>query len=159
MSPNRAVSFADDFQILCALITHLGAHEKWQSRTPSEIAGSLAMERSEVERVLGSYPCFFRESANRKNNERCFTVHLRYARRKISPTTGSHESEPMTPEEIGMLVSTLTQMVGLEKEESHFLRELRSNNKRQTFTNLVALAVAVIAAISALVVALLKSSA
>lgn len=156
MSLNKSISFSEDFQIICALITHLGAHERWQSRTPSEIANSLAMERSEVERVLGSYPCFFRESANRKNKERCFTVHLRYARRKKNPISGAHESEPMTPEEIGILINTLTQMVGLEKEESQFLRELRSNNKRQTITNLVALTVAVIAAISALVAALLK---
>lgn len=159
MGQIESVSFTEDFQALCALITHLGAHEKWQSRTPSEIAGSLAMGRSEVERVLGSYPCFFRESANRKNGERCFTVHLRYARRRANPSTGSHESEPMTPEEIGMLINVLTQMVSLEREESHFMRELRDNSKRQTLTNLVALSVAVISAIAVLVAALLKSGA
>ena len=152
----KSISFTEDFQVLCALITHLRAHEKWQSRTPSEIAGSLAMERVEIERVLGSYPCFFRESANRKNGERCFTVHLRYARRRKNPTTGSHESEPMIPEEIGMLINTLTQMVALEKEESHFVQELRENNKRHNLTNRMALSVALISTLSTLTVALLK---
>jgi hypothetical protein len=156
MSQTAAASFSADFQILCALITHLGAHERWQSRTPSEIAGSLAMDRHEIERVLGAYPCFFRESANRKNGERCFTVHLRYARRHTHPVTGAHESLPLTPEEIGMLINTLTQMVSIEREESRFVSELRDNNRRQTLTNLVALSVAVISAIAVLVAAMLK---
>lgn len=153
-----ATPFTDDFQMLCALITHLGSHEKWQSRTPSEIGGSLAKPPKEVERVLAAFPCFFRESTNRKNGERLFTVHLRYARRKIDPTTGSHVSEPMNPEEIGILISLLTQMVSLEKQESQFVIEMRENNKSHAQGVSVAIIVALISAIASLVVAIMKSS-
>ncbi len=106
--------FTDDFQMICALITHLGSHEKWQSRTSSEIGGSLAMPPQEVERVLIAFPCFFRESTNHKNGQRLFTVHLRYARRKVDQNTGSHMSEPMNPQEIGILINLLTHNYLLE---------------------------------------------
>ncbi|ACM20087.1 hypothetical protein Geob_1729 [Geotalea daltonii FRC-32] len=151
-----ATPFTDDFQMLCALITHLGSHEKWQSRTPSEIGGSLAMPPAEVERVLAAFPCFFRESTNRKNGERLFTVHLRYARRKKDPVSGDNVSEPMTPEEIGLLMTLLTQMVSLEKQESQFVVEMRENNKSHARTVTTAIIVAVISALASLLVALLK---
>lgn len=153
---NLDTPFTHDFQILCALITHLGSHERWQSRTSSEIAGSLAMSKSEVERVLISYPCFFRESSNRKNGERLFTVHLRYARRKKDPNTGSHVSEPLTPEEIGILINALIQMVSIETQESRFSRELRESSRRNQLTTLVAILVACISAFTTLIAAILK---
>ena len=149
--------FTRDFQMLCALITHLGTHEKWQARSPSEIAGSLAMDASEVERVLGAYPCFFRESTNRNNQgERLFTVHLRYARRHTDPVTGAHVSLPMTPEEIGPVIETLMQMVSIESQESLFARELRQSNRRLMVTTSVALIAAVLSATATIIVSLLK---
>lgn len=153
-----ATPFSNDFQILCALITHLGSHEKWQSRTPSEIGGSLALPPKEVERVLIAFPCFFRQSTNRKNGERLFTVHLRYARRKIDKNTGSHVSEPMNPEEIGILITLLTQMISIEKQESQFLIEMRESNRSNAHSVFVAVTIALISAITSLVVALMKSS-
>ncbi len=153
-----ATPFSNDFQILCALITHLGSHEKWQSRTASEIGGSLAMPPKEVERVLIAFPCFFRESTNRRNGERLFTVHLRYARRKIDENTGSHVSEPMNPEEIGILITLLIQMVSIEKQESQFVIEMRESNRSNAHSVLVAITIALISAITSLVVALMKSS-
>lgn len=148
--------FTDDFQMLCALITHLGSHEKWQSRTPAEIGGSLAMDPKEVERVLGAFPCFFRESANRKKGQRLFTVHLRYARRKKDPVTGSHVSEPMTPEEIGILIDLLTQMVSIETQESQFVVEMRENNRSHARSVWVAIAIALISSITSVVVSIIK---
>ncbi|MFV9147085.1 hypothetical protein ABQ327_21610, partial [Enterobacter hormaechei] len=61
---NSVPSFTQDFHYLTALIQHLGAHEKWNSRTPRNIADSLGMDINEVERVLRSYPAFFRRSGN-----------------------------------------------------------------------------------------------
>jgi hypothetical protein len=149
--------FSDDFQMLCALITHLGAHEKWQARSPSQVAGRLAMPQDEVERVLGSYPCFFRESTNKnKQGERLFTVHLRYARRVLDPETGSHVSQPMTSDEIGLLIDTLVKMVSMESQESRFVRELQQSNRRQFLTTLGAILVASLTTTATVLVALLK---
>ena len=61
-------NFTRDFHILTALICHLSTTH-WKSRTPSEIAGSLAMDRDEVKKVLLAYPGFFRESKNRKKGK------------------------------------------------------------------------------------------
>ncbi|MCE9981450.1 hypothetical protein LZ656_03500 [Leclercia adecarboxylata] len=77
------VSFVRDFHYLTALIQHLGAHERWNSRTPRNIADSIGMEMGEIERVLISYPAFFRRSSNLSTQgEPLFMIHLRYARRK-----------------------------------------------------------------------------
>jgi len=149
--------YTADFQMLCALITHLGTHERWQSRSASQVAGSLAMPVDEVERVLVSYPAFFRESTNRNaQGERLFTVHLRYARRVIDPTTKSHVALPLTPQEAGMLIGTVMQMVSIESQESHFVRDLRASNKRHAVTTLVAVLVALMSAAATIVVALMK---
>jgi hypothetical protein len=146
--------FSYDFQRICALITHLGAHEKWQSRPPSDIAFSLAMDKDEVSRVLNAFPCFFRKSGQKNNGEELFTVHLRYARRK--EVNGVKSSEPMNPEEIGILINILMQMVSIEKQESRFVIEMRENNKRHEMGISVAIIVALISAISSLMVAILK---
>lgn len=56
--------FTQDFHYLTALIQHLGAHEKWNSRTPRNIPQSLGLELDVVKRVLENYPAFFRKSSN-----------------------------------------------------------------------------------------------
>lgn len=153
---NENLSFTNDFQSICALIIHLGTHEKWQSRTAREIAGSLAMDREEVERILLTYPCFFRESTNRKEGQRLFTVHLRYTRRKKDPITGEHIAEPLTAEEIGILINILMQMVSIEKQESQFFTELKESNKKNNQTTFIAILVACISALTTLISAVLK---
>ena len=48
MSNTPKLSFTEDFHYLAALIQHLGAHEKWNSRTPRNIADSLGLDMAEV---------------------------------------------------------------------------------------------------------------
>jgi muconolactone delta-isomerase len=63
-SAHNEPSFVRDFHYLTALIRHLGAHERWNSRIPRNYADSLGMYMPEVERLLASYPTFFRRTSN-----------------------------------------------------------------------------------------------
>lgn len=63
-SAQNEPSFVRDFHYLTALLRHLGAHESWNSRTSRNFADSLGIDMQEVERVLASYPVFFRPTSN-----------------------------------------------------------------------------------------------
>jgi hypothetical protein len=147
-------NFTRDFHILTALICHLSATH-WRSRTPSEIAGSLAMERNEVERVLLAYPGFFRESKNRKEGtkERMFTVHFRYALRRKDPETNKTVSDELTSEHISVMLNLLTEMITAESEE----RRLEKDIKVRKFNIKLTAAVAIASALIGLSAGLLSS--
>ena len=145
--------FTNDFHYLTALIQHLGAHEKWNSRTPRNIAQSLSMEFKDVERVLASYPAFFRKSSNLSvQGEPLYTVHLRYARRQKNAETNQHDSPPIEPEEISMLLSLVTQMISVEGQDERLKAELKHNN----FKIWVAIIAAVISAMAAIVTSIIS---
>jgi hypothetical protein len=59
--------FADNFQLICALINHLGVHERFDTRSVDDIAGSIKQPRDKILNVLVNFPCFFRESINEKD--------------------------------------------------------------------------------------------
>ena len=55
--------YSDNFDFLVSLICHLGSTDK-ASRTPTFIAKDLSFETQDVEKVLASFPAFFRRSKN-----------------------------------------------------------------------------------------------
>lgn len=144
--------FTQDFHYLTALIQHLGAHEKWNSRTPRNISQSLGLDLDIVERVLESYPAFFRKSSNLSSqNEPLYTIHLRYARRRRNLDTDQYESPAIQPDEISMLLSLVTQMIGVEGQDERLKSELRQNS----FKMWIAIVAAIISALTAIVTALI----
>ena len=144
-------NFTRDFHILTALICHLSSTH-WRNRTPSEIAGSLAMDRGEVERTLLSYPGFFRESKNRKKetNERLFTVHLRYALRRRDPETNERISDPLTSEQITVMLNLLTEMITAESEERRLDKDIKVRKLNIKLTAIVAITSALIGLLAGL---------
>ena len=138
-------NFTRDFHILTALICHLSATH-WKSRTPSEIAGSLAMKHDEVKRVLLGYPGFFRESKNRKEatKERMFTVHFRYALRRKDPDTNRNVSEALSSENISVMLNLLTEMIAAESEERRLDKDIKIRKFNIKLTAMVAIASALI---------------
>lgn len=147
--------FTHDFHYLAALIQHLGAHEKWNSRTPRNISQSLGMSFENIERVLSAYPAFFRKSSNLSSqNEPLYTVHLRYARRRKNENSGQYESPPITPEELSMLLGLVTQMISVEGQDERLKAELRQNNIKIW----IASGAAVASAVTAVIVAFITNS-
>lgn len=129
MSNSLNFTFTKDFHYLSALIQHLGAHEKWNSRTPRNIADSIGLDMLEVERILTSYPSFFRKSSNLSSQkEPLFSLHLRYARRRKNPETGEREAPPISSSELSMLMDLVTKMINIEAENKRLDTESKHNN-------------------------------
>lgn len=147
------VSFVRDFHYLTALIQHLGAHERWNSRTPRNIADSIGMDMGEIERVLISYPAFFRRSSNLSaQGEPLFMIHLRYARRKKNEETDARESPPISAAEMGIMLDLVTKMIAVEEQNKRLSFEIKSNNIKIWS----AMALAFLSSVTAIVTALLK---
>ncbi|WP_347254169.1 hypothetical protein [Leminorella grimontii] len=147
------ISFVKDFHYLTAMIQHLGAHERWNSRTPRNIADSLGMDMLQVERVLTSYPAFFRRSSNLSTQgEPLFMIHLRYARRKKNEDTNARESPPISAAEIGILLDLVTKMIGVEEQNRRLSFEVKNNNLKIWS----ALGLAFLSSATAIATALLK---
>jgi len=144
-------SFTRDFHVLTALICHLSTTH-WKSRTPSEMAGSLAMDRGEVQKVLLAYPGFFRESKNRKEGtkERMFTVHFRYALRRKDSETNQTTSEVLSPDQISVMLNLLTEMISAESEERRLEKDIKVRKFNIKLTAIVAIASALIGLLAGL---------
>ncbi|MGR5406259.1 hypothetical protein [Vibrio mediterranei] len=151
-------SFTSDFHCLIALIQHLGAHEKWNSRTPRNIADSIGLDKKDVEDVLEGYPAFFRKSSNLSTQkEPLYSLHIRYARRTKKQREGEANSkewsEPLSSEEMQTLLNLVTNMIGLEAEN----RRLKEDSKHNNMKVWVALAGAFATAIAAILAQLFNS--
>lgn len=138
-------NFTRDFHILTALICHLSSTH-WSSRTSSEMAGSLAMERNELIRVLNGYPGFFRKSKNNKpgTHEEMFTVHFRYALRRKDPVSSATVSEALSSEHITVMLNLLTEMIVAEGEERRLEKDISVRKFNIKLTAFVALSSALI---------------
>jgi hypothetical protein len=147
------VSFTEDFHYLTALIQHLGAHEKWNSRTPRNISDSLGLDLQEVEKVLDGYPSFFRKSNNLSSQkEPLYTLHLRYARRTKNAESGQREAAPVNSSELTMLMDLVTKMINIEAED----KRLNTENRHNGFKIWAAISVAFLSSGAAIITALLK---
>lgn len=152
-SKKPEVSFVRDFHYLTALIQHLGAHERWNSRTPRNIADSIGMDMGEIERVLINYPAFFRRSSNLSaQGEPLFMIHLRYARRKKNEETDTRESPPISAAEMGIMLDLVTKMIAVEEQNKRLSFEIKSNNIKIWS----AMGLAFLSSVTAIVTALLK---
>ncbi|CAK3329864.1 hypothetical protein AB4562_03710 [Vibrio sp. 10N.222.54.A1] len=128
-------SFTSDFHCLIALIQHLGAHEKWNSRTPINIADSIGLDRRDVENVLDGYPAFFRKSSNLSaQKEPLYSLHIRYARRTKKQIEGEGNlkewSDPLSSEEMQTLLNLVINMIGLEADNRRLKEDSRHNNMK-----------------------------
>ncbi|MFJ5317511.1 hypothetical protein [Pectobacterium versatile] len=149
----HSVSFVRDFHYLTAMIQHLGAHERWNSRTPRNIADSLGMDMAEVERVLTNYPAFFRRSSNLSTQgEPLFMIHLRYARRRKNEETDARESPPISAAEMGIMLDLVTKMIAVEEQNKRLSFEIKSNNIKIWS----AMGLAFLSSVTAVVTALLR---
>lgn len=153
--------YSNDFDVLVALINHLGATDR-ASRTPTFIASDLGFEKERVLNALTNFPAFFRKSRKTSNKEKTlgehfYTLHLRYSRRnKDNEEEG--ESQPLSIEEINMLVNLVAHMVEQEQENSRNMNELNQSYKNLASTNKITMVAAIIAALGAIIVAAIVGS-
>ena len=148
--------YTENFDLLVALITHLSS-TSYKSRTPSNVARALEFKHADVERVLASFPAFFRKSKRTKDGEHYYTVHLRYARRERENEEGG-ESQPLEPPELTALIDLVLHMTAQEQENSRQQIELQARYRFLRNTNFVTLGVAILAAVAAIVAAILSAN-
>ena len=154
-----SLEYSERFDLLVALINHLGATDK-ASRTPTFISEDLGFEKNKVLNVLNGFPAFFRRSKKTSNKERSkgdhfYTLHLRYSRRSIdNDEEGS--SQPLSTDEINMLLNLVTHMVQQEQENSRAMQELQQSYKNLENTNKITMVAAIVAALGAIIAALLS---
>ena len=154
-------TYSESFDLLISLICHLGSTDK-ASRTPTFVASDLSFEKSEVLYVLDNFPAFFRKSKKTSNNDKSkgdnfYTLHLRYSRRNID-NEDEGESQPLTINEIDMLINLVTHMVSQEQENSRALNELQQSYHNLEATNKITMAAAIVAAIGAIIASAIQLS-
>lgn len=155
------VPYTMHFDTLVALLTHLSATDR-ASRTPTYVANDLGLSKEEVLQVLEGFPAFFRKSRKTSNiaeskGDHFYTVHLRYSRRKLDNEEDG-ESQPLSTDEIDILLNLVSHMVTQEQENSRVVMELKENYKNLQATNKVTMIAAIIAAISAVIAAFVGSN-
>lgn len=107
----------------------------------------------EVERVLASYPAFFRRSSNLSSQgEPLYMIHLRYARRRKNNETDARESPPVSAAEMGIMLDLVTKMIAVEEQNKRLSFEIKTNNLKIWS----ALGLAFLSSATAIATALLK---
>lgn len=149
--------YTSNFDMLVALIVHLGATDR-ASRTPTFIAADLGFEKASVLQALERFPAFFRKSRitstkDKSLGDHFYTLHLRYSRRRLDDREDG-ESQPLSTDEIDMLISLVANMVEQEQENSRALQELQQSFKTLESTNKITMIAAILAAITAIIAAL-----
>ena len=139
------IKYTKNFSTVVALITHLGATNR-RSRTPTFIGTDLGLDKQDVVSVLRLFPSVFRESKNVPTKEdskgdHFYTLHLRYSRR-TDDDEKSGQSEPLSTDEIGMLLDLVAHMTHQEQQQR---------------TNMFSMLAAIVASASALIAAYMAS--
>jgi hypothetical protein len=148
--------YTKHFDTLVALVTHL-SNTQYISRTPQGIADALGLKRNEVQKVLDTFPGFFRRSRNKHSSgEHYYTVHLRHARRSLD-SNQERDSAPLRPEETQALFSLISIMVAQENETArlYFQKEAEYGNLRRTL--LITVVLGIVSAIAAIMAAVIAS--
>jgi len=109
--------YSENFDTLIDVLTHL-ANCDYETRTAPKMAKDLGLDPANVRAVLNLFPGFFRRSKNPDQaGEHFYTVHLRYARRKVDGEKTTTES--LTPAELGSLFDLVSKMIANENDLLH----------------------------------------
>lgn len=152
--------YTSHYSRLIALITHLGATNK-ASRTPTFIAQDLQLEMQEVLDTLTAFPAYFRQSRKtssdpKSKGDHYFTLHLRYSRRATAQKHGE-ASQPLSTDEIHMLLSLVTHMLEQEQANERVYTGLEKNYQSLDNSNRVTMYAAIIAAFIAAIGAIIAA--
>jgi hypothetical protein len=146
--------YTENFDTLVALVTYLASTE-FKSRTIPPMAMDLGLDAEEVKSVLQKFTGFFRKSINVDDRgEHSYTLHLRFARRRLEG--GVISGEPLKPEEFATLLDLISKMVANENEMSRLYLDLEQRNRTLLRTNIITMIAALVAAGTAIVTAFIK---
>jgi hypothetical protein len=130
----RTLNYREHEDAIVSLVTYLGVHEGKDGRdtaTPTELAGYLGLDESEVTTVLDGFRSIFRRSqkayGTRKNGDQYrYTLHLRYARRKYINGHLAERGEPLSNDDLFGLLDYITNRINEEHENERHAKSSRN---------------------------------
>ena len=141
----------DDIEYLVPLISYLGSNPWWWARSAPSLAKELALDPERVQLLFERHPMIFRKSRYIEDSKaHSYALQLRYAQRRDGKTEQPPEVSafPVLSEaQVLTLIDFLVRVSTLETS-------VRSSSRSMY----VAVAAAIISAITAVTVAIVKSS-
>ena len=141
--------YSEHLDTIVAVATNL-AMTRHKARTPSKLAGKLALDDAEVLHVLETFKGLFRKSKNKKNKtgEHYYTLHVRYALRRPDDDDEGARA-PLETAQLALVLDLVANRAQQEQESERHLRGLTTT----MVSALIAASAALLAAVLAFVAA------
>lgn len=141
--------YKDNIDYLVASIIYLGTHKFYWARSPKNLASELSVDEQKLQAVFESFPGLFRKSKRSAGNgQHYYALQARYAQREGGDTADPEEVSYIAPLDTAKL-KMLTDFV-LQSAEAE------RTSRRAGLTNAISAGAAVLAAITAVTVAVVK---
>lgn len=145
-----ALRYTDNIDYLVSAITYLSSHKYYWARSPTNMARELSLDRDHLRRVFEGFPGIFRRSVRVSDaGEHFYAVQARYAQRDGGDTSDPEQVsyiEPLPVDRLRLLTDFV--LASAEAERA---------GRRAWITNTISVGAALIAAGSAIAVAILRT--
>jgi hypothetical protein len=144
------VTYSSSIDYLFASIVYLATNPSWWARSPKSLATELSLNQEKLEQVFTTFTGIYRTShdVNKESGQHTYSLHARFAQRKDGKF-----GEPANTSWLGELDK---EMLALIIDFVLKSAEQDRTTKRTIITNLVSGTAAVVAAITAVAVAIMK---
>lgn len=141
--------YSDHIDYLVSSLVYLGSHSYYWARSPSNLARELSLDPSRLQMVFDGFPGLYRRSERLSEiGEHYYAVQARYAQREGGDTEDPDRIsyiKPLSPERLQLIINFVTQSAEAERA-----------SRRAWVTNSISMSAAIIAAVAAVAVAVLK---
>ena len=141
--------YSKDIDYLVSSIIYLATHSYYWARSPRALAIELSLNEERLTQVFNGFPGIFRKSSSiTENGQHYYSLQARYAQREgkdtVEPDKVSY-IEPLSTNKISLLLEFVQNMAEHENLDQRLWRQ-----------NSVAVAAAVVSAVTAVIVAIIK---
>lgn len=141
--------YSDHLDYLVASIVYLATQRGWWARTPQRLAAELSLDEARLRTTFENFPGIFRKSTFTDNEgSHFYALQARYALRSDYQTQEREVDVPPLPIETTRLIYEFVLRAADDERTA----------KRTWIANLIAVLAAIVAAASAVAVALVKGS-
>jgi hypothetical protein len=146
----RMLKYKDNVDYLVSSIIYLGTHGFYWARSSSNLAAELSVDQDKLTRVFEGFPGLFRRSRRvGPNGQPYYALQARYAQREGGDVADPEEVSyiaPLTVDKLKMLTDFVLESAEAER-----------TSRRANIANAFSTAAAVLAAATAILVALAKA--
>ncbi len=145
-----SASYSENLETIIALTSNL-ALGKHKSRTPSNLAKYLNLQKQDVERVLEAFKGIFRRSINKsKDGEYFYTLQLRFAKRWMENYVDDEENDEVKEPLAADYLQALFTLISARATQEAELHKTKLQGRLALVGSWVAATAAIIAAIISL---------